>query len=233
MISTRANDNAVVVCYVNAVGGQDELVFDGHSVIFDETRPARRARAAVPRGRSSCYDIDVEGVMQTRLHDPRHRKERLAMHQAGTRKKIAVSERAVRRREAGDHAARLRLLLDPVAEVWEALVLGVRDYIGKTGFETVLIGLSGGVDSSLVAAIAVDALGAEHVIGVSMPSRFSSEGSKTDAHALAERLGIRCMTVPIEAAFAASLDDADRRRSPTPSSASPRRTCRRASAATS
>jgi NAD+ synthase (glutamine-hydrolysing) len=97
-------------------------------------------------------------------------------------------------------------VLDPIAEVWEALVLGVRDYIRKTGFETVLIGLSGGIDSSIVAAIALDALGAEHVVGVSMPSRFSSEGSKTDAQSLSDRLGIRMLTIPIEHAFVASLD---------------------------
>ncbi|MBI5285293.1 MAG: NAD+ synthase [Chloroflexi bacterium] len=204
MISTRANDNAVVLCYVNAVGGQDELVFDGHSVVFDETGKLV-ARARQFREELLVYDIDVEGVMQTRLHDPRHRKERLAMHQAGTRKKIAVSERPYIEDKPPILPA-MAPMLDPVGEVWEALVVGVRDYIGKTGFETVLIGLSGGVDSSLVAAVAVDALGADHVIGVSMPSRFSSEGSKTDAHALAERLGIRCMTVPIEGAFAASLD---------------------------
>ncbi len=204
MISTRANDNAVVLCYVNAVGGQDELVFDGHSVVFDETGKLV-ARASQFREEMLVYDVDVEGVMQTRLHDPRHRKERLAMHQAGTRKKIAVSERPYIE-EKPPLSPAIAPMLDPVAEVWEALVVGVRDYIGKTGFATVLIGLSGGVDSSLVAAVAVDALGADHVIGVSMPSRFSSEGSKTDAHALAERLGIRCMTVPIEGAFAASLD---------------------------
>jgi NAD+ synthase (glutamine-hydrolysing) len=204
MISTRANDNAVVVCYVNAVGGQDELVFDGHSVIFDETG-CLVARAAQFREELLVQDIDVEGVMQTRLHDPRHRKERLALHRAGTAKKIAVSERPYSPEKPAISAA-VAPLLDPVAEVWEALVIGLRDYIGKTGFETVLIGLSGGVDSSLVAAIAVGSLGPDHVVGVSMPSRFSSEGSKTDAHELAERLGIRCMTIPIEGAFAASLE---------------------------
>jgi NAD+ synthase (glutamine-hydrolysing) len=209
MISTRANDNGVVVCYVNAVGGQDELVFDGHSVVFDETGRLV-ARAAQFREELLVYDIDVEGVLQTRLHDPRHRKERLAAHRAGTQNKIIVSEGP---RERGAHTSEkpaispaMAPLLDPVAEVYEALVLGVHDYISKTGFETVLIGLSGGVDSSLVAAIAVDALGPEHVIGVSMPSRFSSAGSKTDAQALAQRLGIRLLTIPIEGAFAASLE---------------------------
>jgi len=204
MISTRANDNAVVVCYVNAVGGQDELVFDGHSVIFDESGRLV-ARAPQFREHLLVFDIDVEGVLQTRLHDPRHRKERLAMHKAGARVKIPVSAAPF----SADKPAILPAiapLLDPVAEVWEALVLGVRDYFAKTGFETALVALSGGIDSSLVAAIAVDALGSEHVVGVSMPSRFSSEGSKTDAHALAERLGIRLLTIPIEGAFQASLE---------------------------
>ncbi|HYM16186.1 MAG TPA: NAD+ synthase [Dehalococcoidia bacterium] len=204
MISTRANDNGVVVCYVNAVGGQDELVFDGHSVIYDETGRLV-ARAAQFREELLVYDIDVEGVMQTRLHDPRHRKERLAVRQAGPPRKVPVSDAPL----APDRPAispAVAPLLDPIAEVYDALVLGVRDYIRKTGFETVLVGLSGGVDSSLVAVIAADALGPEHVVGVSMPSRFSSEGSKTDAQALAGRLGIRCLTIPIEGAFTASLD---------------------------
>jgi NAD+ synthase (glutamine-hydrolysing) len=97
-------------------------------------------------------------------------------------------------------------LLEPDAEVYRALTLGLGDYVRKTGFDTVLVGLSGGIDSSLVAAIAADALGAEHVVGVSMPSRFSSGHSQTDAAALAANLGIRLMTIPIERAFAASLD---------------------------
>ena len=96
--------------------------------------------------------------------------------------------------------------LDGVAEVYAALVVGTRDYVRKNGFEKVVIGLSGGVDSSLVAVIAVDALGAENVVGVSMPSRFSSPGSRSDAQAVADNLGIRLLTIPIEEAFTAYLD---------------------------
>ena len=204
MISTRASDNAVAVCYVNAVGGQDELIFDGHSIICDETG---RLIARAPQFCEHLLvcDIDVEGVLQSRLHDPRHRQERLALHRSGAPKKIVVSARP-RDEEQPEAPPALAPLLDDVAEVWDALVLGVRDYIGKTGFESVVIGLSGGIDSSLVAAIAVDALGADRVVGVSMPSRFSSEGSRADAAVLAEGLGIRLLTVPIEGAFAASLD---------------------------
>jgi NAD+ synthase (glutamine-hydrolysing) len=203
-MATRATDNGVVVCAVNAVGGQDELLFDGHSLICDE-RGDLVARGAQFREDLVVYDIDVEGVLQTRLHDPRHRKERFLLHQAGAPKKIMVSERPYIEAKPAITSG-LAPLLDPVAEVWEALVLGVRDYIGKTGFQTVLVGLSGGIDSSLVAVIAADALGPDHVVGVSMPSRFSSEGSKSDARDLAERLGIHYLTVPIEGVFAASLE---------------------------
>ncbi len=210
MISTRASDNAVVVCYVNTAGGQDELVFDGHSLVFDE-RGMLLARGAQFREELLVVDIDVEGVLQTRLHDPRHRKERRELRLSGESAKIVVSERALGDARQTRSERPLRVdgaiaeLLAPDAEVWEALVLGVRDYIRKTGFTDVVLGLSGGVDSSLVAAIAADALGAEHVIGVSMPSRFSSEGSKTDAQALADRLDMRMLTIAIEAPFAATL----------------------------
>ncbi|MBI2723433.1 MAG: NAD+ synthase [Chloroflexi bacterium] len=204
LISTRASDNAVIICHVNAVGGQDELVFDGHSLICDETG-ALLARGAQFREDLVVFDLDVEGVLQTRLHDPRHRQERLAARRAGTTAKIMVSSGPVSAAKP-EISPQVPPLLSAAGEVWEALVLGVRDYIAKTGFERVLIALSGGIDSSLVAAIAVDALGADQVVGLSMPSRFSSEGSRTDAQDLADRLGIRCLTIPIEGVFAASLE---------------------------
>ena len=204
MISTRASDNAVVVCYVNMAGGQDELVFDGHSLVFDE-RGDLVARASQFREELLVADVDVESVLQTRLHDPRHRKERRETERAGGGTKIVVSERPLRERAPGAVKASIAEMLAPDAEVWEALVLGVRDYTGKTGFRDVVIGMSGGIDSSVVATIAVDALGPERVTGVSLPSGFSSEGSKTDAQALAERLGIRLLTIPIEEPFQALL----------------------------
>jgi NAD+ synthase (glutamine-hydrolysing) len=204
MLSTRASDDVVAVCYVNAVGGQDELVFDGHSLIFDE-RGRLLARGAQFREELLVCDIDVEGIVQRRLHDPRHRKEHLDALRAGGSPRTVVSERpAVAEKPA--ISPQVATPLDSVAEVWEALVLGLHDYVAKTGFQTVLVGLSGGIDSSLVAAVAADALGPDHVVGVSMPSRFSSEGSKSDAQALARALGIRFMTVPIEKAFEASLE---------------------------
>jgi NAD+ synthase (glutamine-hydrolysing) len=141
--------------------------------------------------------VEARPAFRRRALDPRGRSH------AGPLPEIAVSD--VRLGDA-PIPARVEEPLAPVREVYEALVLGTRDYVRKNAFTDVLIGLSGGIDSSLVAAIAVDALGADHVVGILMPSRFSSEGSVGDAEALAANLGIRTMTVPIEPAHAAFLD---------------------------
>src|SRR6185312_8883186 len=188
MLSTRAADAAVPVLYVNLVGGQDELVFDGASMLFDETGRLV-ARAAQFTEDLLVADVEVRPAFRRRLLDPRGRANAPAMRE------VVVSEARL-----GEYReeARVEPLLPPVREVYEALVLGTRDYVAKNGFTRVVIGLSGGIDSSLVAAIAVDALGREHVVGVLMPSRFSSQGSVADAEALAANLGIETVTVPIE-----------------------------------
>jgi NAD+ synthase (glutamine-hydrolysing) len=150
-------------------------------------------------------DMNLGEVRQTRLHDPRRRKDKLTVVASGLAPVVEVS----RERAPGEKpplAPSENTPLDPLDEVYSALVLGTRDYVRKNGFEKVLVGLSGGIDSSMVAVIAADALGVENVTGVSMPSRYSSEGSRTDAAALAENLGIRLLTIPIEKTFAASLD---------------------------
>ena len=196
MLATRAADASVPVLYVNMVGGQDELVFDGASMVFDETgRLVARARQF--HEDLLILDIDVRPAFRRRLLDPRGRAR------TGSLPEVVVSEARLT-----DHREepRVEALLPPVQEVYEALVLGTRDYVRKNGFTDVLIGLSGGIDSSLVAAIAVDALGPERVVGVLMPSRFSSDGSVTDAELLAANLGIRTVTVPIEPAHTAFLD---------------------------
>ncbi|MGB6837457.1 MAG: NAD+ synthase [Dehalococcoidia bacterium] len=203
MLSTRASDEAVFVCYTNLVGGQDELVFDGGSMFFD---PRGELLAQAPQFEEDLLvcDLDVESIYQARLRDPRRRKERPEPVRAGDVPLVRVSTAP----PAADKPPLTPRKAEPLgreAEVYAALVLGTRDYVRKSGFSTVVIGLSGGVDSSLVAAIAVDALGAENVVGVSMPSRFSSEGSVIDAQRLAENLGIRLLDVPIEEAFGASL----------------------------
>ena len=167
--SARAVQLGVPVVYVNQVGGQDELVFDGGSFVTDADG---NVVCRLPAFREQITVCDVP------LGEP-----------AGS--------------GAGGAGNVISPALDPLEEVWEALVVATRDYVRKNGFSDVAVGLSGGIDSSAVAAIAADALGAEHVHGVSMPSRYSSDGSRTDAAQLAANLGIDFRTVPIEPAHAA------------------------------
>jgi len=195
MLATRAADASVPVLYVNMVGGQDELVFDGASMLFDEGGHLV-ARAKQFSEDLLVVDLDVRPAFRRRALDPRGRVRGPALRE------VAVSDPQVGALPA---APRVEPLLEPVHEVYEALVLGTRDYVHKNGFADVVIGLSGGVDSALVAAIAADALGPGHVVGALMPSRFSSDHSISDAAALAELLGIRTITVPIEPAHEAYL----------------------------
>jgi len=205
MIATRAADNVAVFAYNNLVGGQDELVFDGNSMVFDE-KGWLIARGKQFEEDLIIADLDVESVFRTRLQDSRWRKETLLRDEPkwhGAR--IAVSDvpSASSKPPLPTRDVHLRGL---PGEVYDALVLGTHDYIRKNGFEKVLIGLSGGIDSSLVAAIAADALGSPNVEGVAMPSRYSSLGSASDAELLARNLGIRIITIPIEKVFQAYLD---------------------------
>ena len=202
MVATRATDNGLYLAYLNTVGGQDELVFDGGSMVFDQ------GGEVVARGKQFeedliVVDLDVDAVFRSRLRGPRPQTDNHAsMSEVGEPQVIPVSEhRPVDRlplpvRDSGG-------LLGPVAEVYSALVLGTGDYVRKNGFRKVVVGLSGGVDSSLTACVAVDALGSENVLGVAMPSRYSSEGSIVDAKLLAEKLGMDLWVVPIEPAHGA------------------------------
>jgi NAD+ synthase (glutamine-hydrolysing) len=197
MLATRAADAHCVLVYVNQVCGQDELVFDGASMVFD-AEGELVARAAQFREELLITDVMLEPVYRRRLLDPRGRITSPPLPE------VVVSEQPVHNPDAA--APRVVPLLDTDAEVYEALVLGTRDYVRRNGFTDVVVGLSGGVDSTLVACVAVEALGAEHVHGVSMPSRYSSEGSRSDAATLAENLGVDFRTIPIEPAFAAFLE---------------------------
>ena len=205
MLATRASDNVVILAYNNLVGGQDELVFDGNSMVLDEKGQL------IVKGKQFeedliVADLDIESVFRTRLHDPRWRKGTLLLEEQGWREtKLVVSEVLSASPKPPLPQRQLQVRGLP-AEVYDALVLGTHDYILKNGFEKVLIGLSGGIDSSLVAAIAVNALGSSNVIGVAMPSRYSSSASTSDAELLAQNLGIRLITIPIEKAFQAYLD---------------------------
>ena len=200
MLTTRASDEAVFVAYVNMVGGQDELVFDGQSLIVDE-RGEVMARGKAFEEDLVVADLDVDRVFHTRLHDPRRRKER----RAGAAAPILVSP-SPSPRPKPPLSPSLAQPLDPVEEVYWALVLGTRDYIQKNGFQKVVIGLSGGVDSSLVAAIAVEALGPKNVVGVAMPSPYSSPESLEDAQALAKNLRLELRTIPISATLEKYLE---------------------------
>ena len=197
MLATRAADNAVATAYCNLVGGQDHLIFDGGSAVFGPGGQLL-ARAELFEEQLLCVDIDVEEVRQVRLHDPRLR--RLPRAESVT---TAVSGPAQTTHQPV--SAPIAEAKPEVAQVYEALVLGTRDYVHKTGFENVIIALSGGIDSTITAVLAVAALGAEHVRGVSMPSRYSSEGSVSDARALADNLGIQLDILPIEDSMQAML----------------------------
>ncbi|MCI0841092.1 MAG: NAD+ synthase [Chloroflexi bacterium] len=205
MLATRAADNGLFVAYVNLVGGQDELVFDGDSMIYDPEGEAV-AHASQFREELLVADLDVESVFRSRLRDPRPRKERDRMlDEIGTPVLVDVSGYSANG-EKPDIPEQDIAAFDEVGEVYEALVLGTRDYVRKCGFSKVLIALSGGIDSTIVAAIAVDALGSENVVVIAMPSRYSSEGSVSDAKTLADNLGIEMWTVPIEEPFTAFLN---------------------------
>lgn len=204
MIATRADDNEVVVCYLNLVGGQDELVFDGSSLVYDQMGQLI-ARGKQFEEELLVVDLDLESVFRSRLHDPRRRTEPIFPVQANVPTPRIVLSRQPAPTEKPPVPIQIAQPLEGPAEVYHALVLGTRDYVRKNGFRKVVIGLSGGIDSSMVAAVAVDALGAENVLGVSMPSRYSSQGSKDDARDLAQRLGIQLITIPIEPAFQAHL----------------------------
>jgi NAD+ synthase (glutamine-hydrolysing) len=206
MLATRASDNHAIVAYVNMVGGQDELVFDGSSLVFDPSGELL-AQGEAFKEDLLVVDLDVGGVFRERLHDPRRRKGHLRREADRPAEVIEIS---ASRPQLGDRPALAKREpvsdLGAVEETYQALVLGTRDYVCKTGFRKAVLGLSGGVDSSLVAAIAADALGPENVLGVSMPSRYSSQGSKDDAAELAQALGIAYQVVPIEGAFSTMLE---------------------------
>lgn len=203
MLATRAADQVAIVAFCNLVGGQDELLFDGRSAIFNE-----RGRL-IARGREFeedlvIADLDLESVFTRRLHDPRWRRERPSYSLAGVgleRVELPFYHSSKR----GPLAPRLAEELGEEEEIYRALVLGTRDYARKNGFAKAVLSLSGGIDSGLVAAIAADALGSENVTAVYMPSRYSSPESGEDAEQLARNLGINFLVVEIDELFQAYL----------------------------
>src|ERR687888_401774 len=194
MLVTRARDNACFLAFCNAVGGQDELIFDGHSLVLDD-EGAVLARAAGFEEELLVADIDPVAAVGRRLRDVRRR----ALARDRDRIEVADVELAPPRAQDSPWPTRIADQLDDLEQMRAALELGLHDYVTKNGFGDVVIGLSGGIDSALTAALCVEALGPERVHGVSMPSRYSSEGTRGDAQRLAESLGIDFREISIEA----------------------------------
>lgn len=202
MLSTRAADNRAYVAYCNLVGGQDELVFDGQGMIFDPDGHLI-ARAAQFEEDFLTADLDLKEVLRRRLFDPRRRRQ---AEEKGPKCPEKVLPPLPSSRKARPLTPKKTSPLTPESEVFQALVLGTRDYCRKNGFEKAVVGLSGGIDSSLTAVVAAEALGAERVYGVAMPTRYSSDHSLEDAETLARHLGIPFLHIPIEKVFQAFLE---------------------------
>jgi NAD+ synthase (glutamine-hydrolysing) len=198
MFRTRARDNVCFVALCNAVGGQDELIFDGHSLVLDDEGEVL-ARAP---GFEECLlvvDVDPSAVIGRRLRDVRRRAlaRELPEPPEATVVEVARSANA----DGRPRTAVIVPVADELEQMRRALVLGLRDYVHKNGFAEVVVGVSGGIDSALTAALAVEALGSERVHCVSMPSRYSSEGTRGDARRLAENLGCSFQEIEIEPLF--------------------------------
>jgi NAD+ synthase (glutamine-hydrolysing) len=204
MIATRANDNLVFVAFTNLIGGQDELVFDGNSVIFDQSGDLI-ARGKQFEEELIVADLNLSDVFKARLHDPRRRKHIPVLRRSEYRMNLIELE-DLPPGEKPDVSPPIHDPYDRIEEIYRALVLGTRDYLYKNHFKQAIVGMSGGIDSSLTVVIAVDALGRENVLGVSMPSRYSSSETQSDARRLAENLGIRFEVIPIEGMFQAYLE---------------------------
>jgi NAD+ synthase (glutamine-hydrolysing) len=207
MLATRARDNACWIAFVNAIGAQDELVFDGHSLVIDQDGEVI-ARGPAFEEALLLVDIDSSTAVGRRLRDARRRA--LAREHA-----VLPDPPVIELRSAASPNGRVQVgpppLAEPLVELEEmrlALELGLSDYVGKNGFRDVVLGISGGIDSALTAALAVEALGPERVHLVSMPSRFTSDETRADARRVSESLGTSFREIPIEpivAAFSGAL----------------------------
>ena len=213
LMAVRATDSLVVVAYNNLVGGQDRLIFDGGGLIVDQAGQVL-AQGKFFEEDFIIADVDLDAVARARLNDPRHRKAvlELKLSAAPLLKRITVEPEVPGTSKVPGTWVRnapgtleMPGTVDPCQEIYAALTLGLRDYVRKNGFHKAVLGLSGGIDSSLVAAIATDALGPENVLGVLMPGPFSSPGSIDDAKTLAEHLKIQYQIIPITPIFESFL----------------------------
>jgi NAD+ synthase (glutamine-hydrolysing) len=202
MLQTRARDNLCYVAFVNAVGGQDELIFDGHSVVLDDDGEVL-ARAPGFEETLLVVDVDPLDAVARRLRDLRRRTLEAERDEPAVRLvHVGSSHSPTNGRPAETVVAPL---LGDLEQMRLALELGLRDYVEKNGFGEIVIGVSGGIDSAVTAALASEALGPDRVHCVSMPSRYSSEETRRDARLLAEELGTPFLELPIEPVFEAFL----------------------------
>jgi NAD+ synthase (glutamine-hydrolysing) len=195
MLATRARDNSCWIAFVNAVGAQDELVFDGQSLVLDQDG------RVVVRGPAFeeallVVDVDATTAIGRRLRDARRRS--LARARGSVPDPPVIDMPEAQERDGRPGIPVLSKPLEELEEMRLALELGLRDYVEKNGFNEVVLGISGGIDSALTAALATEALGPDRVVCVSMPSRYTSEETHADAHRVAENIGARYMEIPIE-----------------------------------
>lgn len=204
MLKTRARDLRMFVVYSNLVGGQDELIFDGNSMIISPNGKVI-AKAKPFEEELLLVDISPEEATSQRLLDPRYT---FLLEDYKPKYNVEIYELDYSTKQKSEKI--INNLHPPIPEeeeIIKALQLSIKDYITKNKFSKVVIGISGGIDSALVAYICTKALGKENVIGVSMPSRFSSEGTKSDAKKLCENLGIKFLEIPIENVFKSYLSE--------------------------
>ncbi len=205
MLAKRAQDLQVIVAYVNQVGGQDELVFDGGSVVIGiDGCPIARA----PQFEEGLFmvDINMATVIEARREYFKQKQLPTDLNTYGWQSNKYTVIESPQKFKKTTIPLPIAQPLKPLAEIYQALVLGTRDYVNKNCFKHAVIGISGGIDSSLVAAIAVDALEKENVTGVAMPSQYSSQESFEDAKQLCENLGIRLINIPINRIYDAYLE---------------------------
>ncbi len=200
MLGTRAADNSCAMVYLNAVGGQDELVFDGNSLVAGPSGDML-FRCKAFEEQLAIVDIDLAPVEHTRLVDPRRRKAKLAT--SNKAETPLVELRPIEKPKRVGKSSASAKPLGEVEEIYKALVLGTRDYVNKNSFKEVVLGMSGGIDSALTACVACDALGSDRVRVIVMPSEFSSDETQSDAELMAANLGIKCDRVAINEIFEA------------------------------
>ncbi|MBI4679940.1 MAG: NAD+ synthase, partial [Nitrospirae bacterium] len=198
LVSTRALECKSIIVYVNMIGGQDELVFDGGSFVVNSQGDII-LRGGQFKEELITVDIKVQNA-RARFSDKEEKELKTLVHKGEVIENIKIPSKLIKERKP-ELKIKESVIMPPMEEVYNALLLGTKDYVYKNGFKNVVIGMSGGVDSSLVAAVAVDAIGKEHVHGLFMPSPYTSKESYEDVYALAGNIGIKIVTIPINSIY--------------------------------